>query len=93
MRNGQLPGKDEEAEKERVVVPEETLRSRDMEQATGGKNEQNFLKIKQTRLIRLCFLLTVVLTRLCSLRGCSIELTFLKKLQYKFKKFNYCLVQ
>ena len=81
MRNGQLPGKDQEAEKERLAVPGGILRRG----AIGRKNEQNFLKIKQTRLIFLCFVLTVVLTCLCSLRGCLVEFTFLKRLQYKFK--------
>ena len=42
MRNGQLPGKDQEAEKERLAVPGGILRRG----ATGRKNEQNFLKNK-----------------------------------------------
>ena len=42
VRNGQLPGKDQEAEKERLAVPGGILRRG----ATGRKNEQNFLKNK-----------------------------------------------
>ena len=81
MRNGQLLGKDQEAEKERLAVPGGILRRG----AIGRKNEQNFLKIKQTRLIFLSFILTVVLTCLCGFRGCWVEFTFKKRLQYNLK--------